>query len=130
VDQLPRESGIVAGVTYQTFCISPTRFLHHRLRLCKGLGADTVTAELMSLDEVFGLESCSDVVGVINCTGLGARQLASDESVFPSKGQTIIVNGKAKRIGIRIGGKWENHVVPQPGSNTTLLSGCKLENDW
>ena len=80
--------------------------------------------------EIFSLKSCSAAIGVVNCTGIGARQLVPDEDVYPTKGQTIIVSGKAKRIGVRIGGKWENHVVPQPGSNTSLLSGCKLENDW
>jgi D-amino-acid oxidase len=127
---LPLGTGIVAGISYQTYCLSPTRFLQHRLRLCRELGAETEIAEVRSLQDVFKIESCSSAVGVVNCTGLGARKLVPDEKLYPTKGQTIIVNGKAARIGIRVGGKWDASAIPQPGSNTTLLAGCKLENDW
>ena len=129
-DELPTGSGIAAGVTYKTFCLSPTRFLQHQLQICKNLGAEVVKAKIESLVEVFELELCHDAVGVVNCTGIGARTLVPDEKISSTKGQTIIVRGKASKIAIRTGGKWENQVVPQPGSNTTLLSGCKLDNDW
>lgn len=122
--------GTVAGISYQTYCLSPTRFLQHRLRQCIELGVKTETAELQSLEDVFKIESCSSATGVVNCTGLGARKLVPDEKVFPTKGQTIIVKGKAKQISMRIGGKWDAYSIPQPGSNTTLLAGCKLPNDW
>jgi hypothetical protein len=128
--ELPQDSEIAAGISYQTFCVSPNQFLTHRLQLCKELGAETKTRKVKSLGEVFEPDLCPDAAGVINCTGIGARELVPDDNVFPTKGQTIIVQGKAQKIAIRSGGKWENHVVPHPGSNTTLLSGCKLANDW
>ena len=70
------------------------------------------------------------MLGVVNCTGLGAGKLVQDTAVFPTRGQTIIVKGKAARIATRSGDAWEALVIPRPGANETLLGGCKIANDW
>jgi D-amino-acid oxidase len=127
---LPPGTNFAAGISYQTFCISPSLYLQHLLSLCVKLGAKQCKAEISSLADAFQLPTCEKARGLVNCTGLSAGKLVPDEAMFPTKGQTIVVKGKADRVGVRSGSGWEALVVPRPGSNETLLGGCKLVDDW
>ncbi|KAI9853556.1 MAG: hypothetical protein M1813_002062 [Trichoglossum hirsutum] len=127
---LPLDADIAAGITYQSFCISPSRYLEHLLSLCMNLRVKTQTAAIESISEIFQLPSCQSAAGIMNCTGLSARRLVGDDAVYPTKGQTVIVKGEAERISARVGGKWDASVVPRPGLGVTFLGGCKLVDDW
>lgn len=50
------------------------------------LGGTFETRKLASLSEI------TDCDVLVNCTGLGAKELVGDESAFPIRGQTIKVN--------------------------------------
>lgn len=50
--------------------------------------------------------------------------------MYPVKGQTVIVRGRAARVATRAGDGWEGIVIPRPGRGETLLGGCKLADDW
>jgi D-amino-acid oxidase len=127
---LPSGTSFTAGITYKTFCLSPPLYLQHLLSLCINLGAKRCKAEISSLADAFKLPSCETALGLVNCTGLSAGKLVPDEAMFPTKGQTILVKGKADRIATRSGSGWEALVIPRPGSDETLLGGCKLIDDW
>lgn len=49
------------------------------------LGGTFETRKLASLSEI------TDCDVLVNCTGLGAKELVGDESAFPIRGQTIKV---------------------------------------
>lgn len=71
----------------------------------------------------------------MNCTGIGAGELARDNACFPTKGQTVLVRGQAKSVVTRRheeDGKepWEALVIPRPGEEVTMLGGCKIAGDW
>jgi D-amino-acid oxidase len=59
------------------------RWLTARLR---SLGGEIVTRDVSSFDEAFSERNV-----VVNCTGLGARELANDESMQPIRGQVVRV---------------------------------------
>lgn len=66
----------------------------------------------------------------INATGLGAKRLAQDERVFPTKGQTVLVEGEARMARTRKGNGYIAYTIPRPGSGTTVLGGCNDPHNW
>ena len=77
----------------------------------------------------------AEILAVVNCTGLTAREFASEkekEKLFPIRGQTILVKGEAKmaRTFTDFGISDEiSYVIPRPGSGTTILGGCKQKGN-
>lgn len=122
--------GVSKGIAYQSFAIAPTQYLRHLFFRCLHLGARPYDAEVESVMDVFAVPGIPPAVGVVNCTGLSALEVAKDEAVFPTKGQTIAVRGESHGIVIKVGGPWEAWVVPHPGTGSSLIGGCKLPNDW
>ena len=68
----------------------------------------------------------------MNATGLGARELADDEGMYPIRGQTVLVKGVAESISL-----WKNdakgeiaYVLPRRGSGMTVLGGTNESGVW
>lgn len=76
----------VKGYGYQTLLIEPPIFLS---TLRAGLSAGDMFTRCMfeNLDDISKLEEGI----VVNCTGLGAKKLFSDEKMVPIKGQLVLV---------------------------------------
>ncbi|RDW58722.1 hypothetical protein BP6252_13198 [Coleophoma cylindrospora] len=129
-ESMPSGSNFAVGVSYSTYSVSPPLYLSYLLRSCEALGADCVNLDVKSIPELMRQPGFTDIHGVVNCTGLGARDLVGDKACFPTKGQTLIVKGSAHRLSTRSGDGWEALVIPRPGANETLLGGCKIPRDW
>ena len=89
-------------------------------------GGEIQEVTLRSLDEVpkeFSL--------IVNCSGVGARELVRDEKVFPIRGEVVWVR-KPDGIGtaiVEVGdGPAPTYVVPRRGH--CLLGSVVQENDW
>ncbi len=83
-DQLP--PGYASGLRIDGFRIDPPIYLSWLLEEFDRLGG---TIELTELDVLGDVEG--DVV--VNCTGLGARRLVGDDSLFSIRGQMVLVEG-------------------------------------
>lgn len=127
---IPSISDDVAGVSFDSFSISPPKYLRYLLEANINLGAKRITRDLQSIPDVFSLPGLENIHGVINCTGIGAVSLIHDPSLFPTKGQSIIVRGEAERITTMVGDEWEAVVVPRCGENETFLGVSKVADDW
>lgn len=81
-DELP--AGYAAGFEIDGFIIEPPRYL--------GWLTDNL-AEAGVTMRIGAIERLDDVDGhlVVNCTGLGARELVGDETLFPIRGQVVAV---------------------------------------
>jgi D-amino-acid oxidase len=72
----------------------------------------------------------------INASGLGASTLVPDDSMFPIRGQTVLVKGEAHSTITRVGQSLNGvvpdrtYAIPRPGSGTTILGGTKEEGVW
>ncbi|KAE9986143.1 hypothetical protein EG328_006405 [Venturia inaequalis] len=77
----------------------------------------------------------------INATGLGARKLVPDETVYPIRGQTVLVKGEAKGITTidasppsslskDQGAPGIIYILPRPHSSTTILGGTKQSHSF
>ncbi|KAF8474696.1 hypothetical protein BDZ91DRAFT_779327 [Kalaharituber pfeilii] len=120
------------AVTYDSFCINVPRYLDYLISRVGELGVKTITAEVDLLEEIFELPGIQelDVIGIVNCTGMGARGLVPDDKVYPTKGQTVLVKGEAKQITFREGNDYVAYVIPRVGSGSTVLGGNQGVNDW
>ena len=101
----PSDHGVSCKLAYemQLPSIEPAIFLGHLKQLVAAKGASFVHAELSSLEE---LSSKHPIV--INCSGLGARELANDQSVFPVRGQCVSVARPSTLPDATLIYKWEN----------------------
>ena len=67
--------------------IEPPRYLNAMLRDVQIAGGRVVVRELKSKQEIAALPEPV----VINCTGLGSRELMGDEQLIPIKGQLSVL---------------------------------------
>jgi D-amino-acid oxidase len=81
-DELP--AGYAAGFEIDGFIIEPPRYLAWLTRTLADAGVTVSIGSIERLDDVDG-----DLV--VNCTGLRARQLVGDETLFPIRGQVVAV---------------------------------------
>ncbi len=85
-------SGYEAAVGIDGFCIEPPVYLPWLRRRFVELGGTLTQINVRSFDEVRGL--------VVNCTGLGAADLANDRSLYPIRGQVLAVRAPSIQEGI------------------------------
>lgn len=75
-------------------------------------------------------EALADHSVVINCTGLGARELLDDKEVYPVRGQIVKVkpNGFEIVVNDDEGPNGLSYIVPRV--NDIILGGTHQDNDW
>ncbi|KAG0188011.1 hypothetical protein DFQ28_005498 [Apophysomyces sp. BC1034] len=121
--------GAKIGHQYTTVVINTPHYLKWLLQQFSLLGGTVRRQTLSDLSEAFE----PGVDAVVNCTGLGARQLVSDDTVFPTRGQTVIVEGphiQKTMTHIGEGGKgFITYVIPR-SDGTVVLGGTAQKNDF
>eukprot|EP00731_Ephydatia_muelleri_P004967 Em0002g1143a len=73
---------------FKTFVIDGKRFLPWMTRRVAEMGGKFETRKVTSLKDLCG---GGDYDVVINCTGLGSRDLAGDDELYPVKGQVVAI---------------------------------------
>lgn len=64
---------------------------------------------------------------LVNCTGVGARELANDEAVYPLRGQTMLLDAAGIRVGY-MDSEAIDHIFPR--ADGVLIGGVKQKGDW
>lgn len=80
-----------AGRVHATFLIEPPRYLPWLLKHVQQLGGTMVTRTYASADEIAQLSQ----LAVVNCLGLGARDVFSDGQMIPIRGQLLHLEPQA-----------------------------------
>ena len=106
------------GVVFDSFTIDVLIYLAYLLGKVGELNAKTVIAEVDTLEEVF-----ESIKMEVNCTGLGAKKLVPGETMYPIKGQTLLVKGCAKQISLMWKEGQMAYVLPR--ISLTLLGGYR-----
>ena len=83
-DELP--SGYVDGYRFDAPVIDPRRYLPWLMARVRRLGGTIERRPLATLDEAL-----ADHALVVNCSGLGARELAGDTELVPIRGEVVRV---------------------------------------
>ncbi|SDJ49593.1 FAD-dependent oxidoreductase [Streptomyces indicus] len=71
-------------------------------------------------------EPAAEAPAVVNCSGLGARELVPDETVYPVRGQLVVVENPGLDRWF-VGGT-EAYLIPHPRG--VVLGGTADEHDW
>jgi D-amino-acid oxidase len=142
------------GHTYNSIMINVPMYLQYLFETALSLGAVSIRATLPRSTTLAGTlnytkETVSSYLqkegqakpkidGFVNATGISAKFLVPDESMYPIRGQTITVKGEAKKITTIDASPAHptptstniTYILPRPHSGTTVLGGTKQANNW
>ncbi|XP_063829879.1 D-amino-acid oxidase isoform X1 [Ostrinia nubilalis] len=111
-----------SGMTFLTFVLHPSSLLKYFTERFKCANGKILRAEITSLDDPL----LTDFDVVVNCTGLGARNLVPDSSVFPIRGQiSKVIAPWVNAVIVEDGG---NYIIPN--TETCVLGGTHQEHDY
>ncbi|GAA6005366.1 hypothetical protein JCM10207_002954 [Rhodosporidiobolus poonsookiae] len=137
-DSAALPEGIEHSVSFTSMTIEPARYLPYLTRLFISLGGVLHrTSRLSSLAEA--RKYAKAPLAVVNCTGLGARDLTDvqDKKVHPVRGQVLALNaphvktGWTRQIGALGGaeGGERTYVIPR-ASGEVIIGGTREVDDW
>ncbi|KAF6037485.1 hypothetical protein EB796_004205 [Bugula neritina] len=109
----------IDGYSYSTFTCEPKIYLPWITEKLKKAGGSVVKRRVRELTKL-----CEEFDLVVNCTGLGAEELAGDASLVPVRGQVIKVKGVnvvSYKSWLLNGDSFWVYIIP--GINTTTLGG-------
>ncbi len=132
VDQWERVDGASYGIACEDAflvtvpVIDVPVFMANLKRRVEDRNAVFVTQHVASAQQLF-----PEFDLVVNCTGVGARDFAGDEEVFPIRGQVVRV---ARPAGLhrstRIYQKNDQFTLVLPRTDDVILGGTAQEGDW
>ncbi|TFK28496.1 D-amino-acid oxidase [Coprinopsis marcescibilis] len=146
---IPEQSlvpGAKSGVTFTTVTIDTPIYLNYLYSHFLAKGGKVLRASVQHIHQVIEggarifaggslLGSAADPPdAVINCTGIGARFLGGveDKTVYPVRGQTVLVRAPWVRFGRTIY-KDETgaltYIIPRRSSDV-IVGGTRVANDW
>lgn len=118
-------AGFVDGFRFTTPVIDMAEYLSWLLARLAGLGGSVRTCTFANLDEALAMAPV-----VVNCSGLGARDLVPDPSVRPVRGQVV----RLRQIGLS---EWvldeadaERPTYVVPRHDDIVCGGTAQEDDW
>ncbi len=114
--------GLTGGYLMDVPMVAPPIYLQRLLDQFLAAGGSLETRTLESLDELRG-----DAPLLVNCTGVGAREIARDKSVYPIRGQTMLLDAPGIRVGY-MDNERVDHIFPR--ADGVLIGGVKAKNDW
>jgi D-amino-acid oxidase len=120
-DELP--DGYGDGRTVRVPCIEAPAYLDWLVRRFMSLGGALELREVASLKE-------PDADIVVNCSGVGARQLTGDPDIRPVRGQVAYVrtSERPRFVVDETGPNALAYVLPRP--DVVVLGGTAEEDDW
>ena len=82
----------------------------------------------ISMRAVETLDELTDAARLlVNCSGVGAKELASDEAVYPIRGQTLLLETSDIAVGY-MDNDAVDHIFPR--GDGVLVGGIKVPGDW
>jgi len=95
-------------------------------------GVRFVTRRVGSLDELLddGVDGAEVPDAVVNCSGLAARSLVGDLSVYPVRGQIVRVSNPGLSVSVRDEHHPEGRAYVHPRATDCILGGTLDEHEW
>ncbi len=109
--------GYAAGWLIDGFMVEPPIYLDWLLAHFHGMGGT------VALGRVEDLEGPGEVV--VNCTGLGARDVAGDGTVYPIRGQVVAVHNPGIRDAVSDESNPDRITYVYPRSREIILGGVR-----
>ena len=115
--------GVTCGFKYNTVAMNPLLLLPWLKETLVAKGVNLIRAEVKSFDEARRITNAKVVV---NASGLGAKSLAGDETVWSVRGQTMFLKTDFEELVMREGSEY-TYVIPRSGSGGVIMGGIKSE---
>lgn len=135
------QGGTKGGVAFRTITVNPEEYLPWLKSELLANGVTFVRKKLQSVEEAAEIAGIDGLI--VNATGLGAKSLigVEDNSVFPIRGQTIVVHapefkecmaiGRSISSGVTGAGGTVTYIIPRPSPHGhVLLGGTYQKNNW
>ncbi|MGH2544866.1 MAG: FAD-dependent oxidoreductase [Ardenticatenaceae bacterium] len=122
-DELPE--GYTCGYEFEAPIIETPKYMQWLLDGVTLRGATLVTREVQSLDQVL-----PEWPLVVNCSGLGARELIGDETMVPIRGQIVRVAPGLVDTFLFDEEEADQPTYIIPRADGTILGGTALHGDW
>jgi D-amino-acid oxidase len=123
-EELPQ--GYKHGLRFTVPLVEMPTYLPWLLQQLHERGGEIQTHQVTSLAELCG----NAIDALVNCSGLAARDLAGDETVYPVRGQIVRVTNPGLTMSVRD----ENHpggrAYVHPRSSDCILGGTLDEHSW
>lgn len=127
IEQSKLPSGVTIGYTFKGMVANPNQLLPWLMEELKSRGVSFIHKTVSSFNEVRALTGAEMV---INASGLGARDLASDENVQGVRGQTLFVKTpNLDKTIIRQGSQY-TYVIPRPSDGGVILGGVTQSGNF
>ena len=110
------------GYAIQVPLVETQIFLPWLMDSLKQKGVQLIQREIRDFNEL-----TEEYNWVINCTGLGARELCRDESIYPIRGQVALL-APQKEMAIFLYEEQPFYIVPR--KDATIVGGTFEENVW
>ena len=110
---------------FNAFVIDPQMYLQYLTQRFRENGGHLMQKKIQNLDEL-----SHDYDIIINCTGLGARELVGDLTVYPVRGQIVEVQGPKVPAVVNKEPKNGRLVYIIPRSGRILLGGSVEPHNW
>ncbi len=114
--------GLIDGYLMDTPMVAPPIYLRRLHEQFLADGGQLETRSVATLAELAGEASL-----LVNCSGVGARELAHDEAVYPLRGQTMLLEAAGIRVGY-MDNSAIDHIFPR--ADGVLIGGVKVKGDW
>jgi len=111
---------------YLTFALPMSPYLDWQMEQFKASGGTVIQRKLDSLKEIDG-----EYDVIVNCTGLGSKELVGDEGMYPVRGQVILVKAPWVKHLITSGTEGDSryaYIIPR--QDGVLLGGTAQVDNW
>lgn len=117
--------GATYGIKFDTVTINAPEYVKWLLGQCQLANVTFVTREVEHLEDVPG-----EIL--INCLGLGAASIFQDNKLYPTRGQTVLVENTTNLTDTlsRVGPDFLSYLIPRPGDGGLIIGGCQQPNNW
>lgn len=113
---------LIDGYLMDVPMVAPPIYLARLLDQFVAAGGKLEERTIESLDEL-----ANEAPLLVNCSGVGARELANDEAVYPIRGQTMLLEAAGIRVGY-MDHEAIDHIFPR--ADGVLIGGVKTKGDW
>ena len=112
--------------SFSSFIVKPTTYLQWMMQKLRKNGCLFIQQKVESLSDL----QHYDVV--VNCTGLASRELVGDKSIFPVRGQIVVVTKPEQNVPLYYHrpANSEESVYIIPHKDRLLLGGTSQANNW
>lgn len=118
-------NGYIDGYEIQGLVIDTSIYMDYLVDFFKKAGGELVQKEVRDIAEPLSMFNV-----IVNCTGLGSRELFGDHEVYPSRGQIVKVrqNGFDYSLSDDDGPNKEAYIIPR--IRDIVLGGTVQDDDW